>query len=286
MTDCNFSFDCPGETTAIGDTSALVLLWCGPEIYRSNAVKNYAEKLDLRKGKELFNRCNAIWPDYGSVIRYRKLFIDEISESILKTGNIRQVIIPGAGFAMQGIELVSLFPDLTVFELDMNHMQTKQKLTAGLPFAAGSNLHCLLADIENSDRCETVLAEAGWKKNEPTLLIAEGISYYVSRKSVRRQWKMLAQGSAIIFEYLVPLSMVSPSRKFIPEKVFQEIISYCPSDTPLTHWSEQKLKKEHDVILERCCSLSDIERQYDPERRLFQERKDGWIEIAFLSRKN
>ncbi len=286
MTDCNHSLENSDTTTVIGDTSALVLLWCGPEIYRSKAVKHYAEKLDLRKGNELYHRCNAIWPDYGSVIRYRKLFIAEVSESILKTGNVRQVVIPGAGFSMQGIELASRFPDVTVFELDIDNMQAKEKLTAGLPFATNSNLLCLIADIENPDRCETVLAEAGWKKNEPTLLIAEGISYYVSRRSVRRQWKMLAKGSTILFEYLVPLSMVSLSRKYIPEKVFQEIISYCSSSASLTHWSEQKLKNEPDVILERCCSLSDIERQFHPDRRLFPEREDGWIEIAFLSRKN
>ncbi len=71
---------------AISDTSALVLLWCGEEIYQSDAVRQYAGMLDLSRGRELLARCHAVWEEYDRVIRYRKLCIAREAETILAGG--------------------------------------------------------------------------------------------------------------------------------------------------------------------------------------------------------
>lgn len=271
----------------LADTSALVLLWCGKEIYRSGAVELYAHKLDLSNGEELLRRCNAVWPDYGSVIRYRKLCIAETAGSILRKNGIRQVIIPAAGFSMLGIELATLFPELVIFELDRDFMEIKQELTAGLPYAENSRLHCLTADIENIRGSVCELAGTGWKRSEPSLLILEGISYYVPKEAIRKQWEIIAGGSPVIFEYLVPEDEVDITRRYIPEKVFREIMTCCSSNSPVTCWNEKELGNEKTVTLEHCFSLYDIEKNINGiKKKLFSERKNGWIEIAVLCRKS
>ncbi len=269
----------------LADTSALVLLWCGHEIYRTGAVKQYCRKLDLKNGIELLRRCNAIWPEYGNVIRYRKTCIAETAASLLMSGTIRQVVIPAAGFSMLGIELAAMFSGLQVFELDRDGMPVKQEITRDLRYAADSSLHCIAADICDCGQVERLLMDAGWKRNEPTLLVIEGISYYLHKRTSRTLWEMVDTGSPVIFEYLVPLSSVDAGRRHIPEAVFTEIMTYCSSPTRVTCWSEDELKLERSVSVDRCYSLSEIENNTrNIDEPLFPERKDGWIEVAMMYR--
>jgi len=269
----------------IADTSALVLLWCGHEIYHSGAVNEYANMLDLGRGRSLFERCNNIWSEYGSVIRYRKLFIAKEAASIIAKNNINQVVIPGAGFSMLGIELAATFQNLDIFELDTDRMQEKEKIIKRLSLAENSRVSCLSADVEDIGTCGRVLSDVGWRQQEPTLLIIEGLSYYVSGNAVRRQWGMMMPGSMIIFEYLVPPDLVNSSRRHIPDNVFHEIMNYCSCDSRLTYWSEDQLLNETEVRLDSCYSLYDIEKELNPDTRLFTDRKTGWIEVAVLTRK-
>ncbi|NTU59081.1 MAG: hypothetical protein HGB00_09255 [Chlorobiaceae bacterium] len=269
----------------IADTSALVLLWCGHEIYHTGAVRQYSEMLDLSRGNELFERCNRIWAEYGSVIRYRKLCIAGKAASIIGHNQIGQVAILGAGFSMLGIELAATFPNLEVFELDHDQMHEKQKMVNRLSFAENSRLSCLSADVEDIETCRRLLSEAGWRQDEPALLVIEGLSYYVSREAIFGQWSMLAPGSKIIFEYLVPPGQVSTARRLIPENVFNEIMDYCGSDSALTYWSEDQLANESSVTLDSCSSLCEIENELKPEKRLFKDKNSGWIEVAVMTRK-
>jgi O-methyltransferase involved in polyketide biosynthesis len=269
----------------IADTSALVLLWCGDEIYESRAVKDYFRMLDLRAGRQLYERCNRIWSDYGNVIRYRKLCILKEAVSILEKNQCFQVVIAGAGFSMLGLELASRFEDLSVFELDIEQMEEKARLVSALPLAPRSSLHCIIADIENATACADILSKAGWKSQSPALLVVEGLSYYISRDALRAQWDMLAPTSSIILEYLVSFERVVEGRRHISGQVFRAIMDYCGRDgADLTFWSEDFFAKEINVRQERSYTLSDIEHTVGSGRRLFRTREDGWIEVALLTR--
>lgn len=270
----------------LADTSALVLLWCGPEIYRSPAVHRYAALLDLSAGRDLLRRCDAVWGHYGRVIEYRKRCILHEAVKAVETGGIRQVVIAGAGFSMLGIELAALVPDLSVFETDADRssMVEKRRLTAGLSFAAGSTLHCLEADAEDSPGTLSALEGAGWQRDRPTLLVVEGLSYYISKDSLRRQWESLVQGSRVVLEYLVPPADVGEARRPIPERVFGIIMEYCSSEGEYTRWREEELLLESGVQVERVWTMDAIERKLGAGERLFLRREDGWIEIAVMER--
>ena len=279
-----YSMSASNPANQIADTSALVLLWCGAEIYDSSAVQRYAQMLDLSRGEELFAICNDIWPHYESVIRFRKICIQKEAKSILSQGDIRQVIIPGAGFSMLGVELVDLFPNIKVYELDAYQMQEKQAIVNNVFASTDRELCCMTVDVRETEECCKSLAAAGWDSHEPSLMIIEGLTYYLTKESVRRQWQHLPEKSKIIVEYLVPYEQVNGNRRAIPKLVFDAIMNYCSGDLEVSHWSEDELKREVGVQLDFCHSLSDIESWMAGERRFFTERHEGWIEIAGLTR--
>jgi len=270
----------------ISDTSALVLLWCGEEIYLSDAVRQYAGMLDLTAGRELLARCHAVWEKYDRVIRYRKLCIAREAKAILQAGEIRQVVIPGAGYSMLGIELANQFPGLKVFEIDSSGMRKKRGMVARLAFAAGSSLECLEGDVEDHAGLRNILSDAGWDAGAPTLTIVEGLSYYLSREGALGGWRNLAEGSRVIFEYLVPYSQVNPQRRDIPRLVFEEIMRYCSFTREFSFWSEEEVRREPGFAMERCYTLEGIEESLGESlgsgQRIFPVRGDGWIEIAVL----
>lgn len=192
------------------------------------------------------------------------------------------MIISGAGYSMLGIELASLFPGVRVFEIDSSGMREKRGMVEGLAFAAGSSLHCLEVDVEDHAGLRDILSGAGWDAGVPSLTIVEGLSYYVTRESALGQWRSLAAGSRVVFEYLVPYAEVKAERRDIPRLVFEEIMQYCSLMREFSFWREEEVRREPGFVVERCHTLADIEAFFGDGQRVFPARGDGWIEIAVL----
>ena len=118
---------------------------------------------------------------YDQVIKNRKWCIGAWCNSILASGSIEQVVIIAAGFAPLGVELASTFPACTIFDVDLLNMPEKQKICESIS-GLGANLHFVEADITDTDKCVGLLNLAGWQGNRPTLVICDGISYYIFSK--------------------------------------------------------------------------------------------------------
>ena len=73
---------------SLSATSALVLLWTDKSLYSTKVVQSYLDMLDLSSGIDLFEKCNGIWPSYGSVINNRKWLIAKWSKEILSFRDI------------------------------------------------------------------------------------------------------------------------------------------------------------------------------------------------------
>ncbi|HWR02187.1 MAG TPA: hypothetical protein VN371_10025 [Chlorobaculum sp.] len=123
---------------------------------------------DLGRGNALFLRCKEVWAEYGSMIRHHKLCIARRAASITGQNGIRQVLIPGAGFSMPGIELAATFSNPFVFELDTGRMEEKMLLIKRILFVQNSRPWCLAADVEDMETCRRPLSEAGGRQAEHT----------------------------------------------------------------------------------------------------------------------
>lgn len=266
-------------------TSALVLLWSGSEIYRTPAAQEYWSRLDLSSGKELYGRCHTVWPYYDQVIKNRKWCIGTWCNAILTLCPIEQVVIVAAGFAPLGVELASAFPACAVFDVDLLNMPEKQKMCEGIT-GLGTNLHFVEADITDTEKCVRRLSLAGWQGNRPTLIICEGISYYISADASQKMWEAIAgyPMSRFIFEYMVPDIEVSPERRSIPSGVFGAIMDYCNIKQRMTTWSRQLLDNVNGYTLRRRATMHSIERERKGMNTIFPAPNDGWIEIAELIR--
>jgi hypothetical protein len=262
----------------LGPTSALVLLWSGSELYVTDRAREYWSELDLSEGNEIYRICNSVWEGYGEVIKNRKWRILSWSKEILANSDITQVVIIAAGFAPMGIELASLFPRSTVFELDKYNMEAKGELCSTI-----ENLHCMTADVTDQAQCRSALVARGWNPAKPTLLICEGISYYIDHSDSRSIWELFAHPeSRCIFEYLVPQEHITENRRYIPEGVFNEILVYCGVTSPIARWSKELLERESGIKILKHNALSDMELERTGKTDYFPKAADGWIEIAML----
>jgi methyltransferase (TIGR00027 family) len=148
---------------------------------------------------------------YGtdSLIALRHRFIDERFMEFYRSG-IRQVVLLGAGYDSRALRFN--FKDLRFIEID--HPAT-QKRKVKIMGERGRNrfvsLHFIPVDFTN-DWLKTVVDE-GVIRNEPTLFIWEGVSYYLPGEAVTYTLeglkKIASSGSFLIFDFF-PKEIADP----------------------------------------------------------------------------
>lgn len=266
-------------------TSALVLLWSGEELYSHAVVLEYWHRLDFSAALPLYQRCNAIWPQYNQVIQNRKWLIDRWSKEILTDKIISQVVIVAAGMAPLGLDIAARFLNCQVYDLDLINMPQKALLVAGVP-GAPENLHFVTADITNVTATRAALLHAGWLAEQPTLMIIEGISYYIPPASLLELLDMPAEGSRVLLEYMVPEKSVCESRRHIPCKIFRAIVDYCGLDSKIEVWTLESILVKVSSLLVRHMTMHDIEKlrfqNLKDSEALFPNPNSGWIEVIDL----
>lgn len=187
----------------ISDTSALVLLWANGKIHTSKNAKAYLKTLDLRSGKRLFAKCNKIEKNYDQVIKNRKKCILNLVESEIKQRGITQVIIFGAGWDALSIEIASRINNLKIFELDATNMDKKETLLKGIDENLLDSIFCIKSNLQNPSEVYNRLKSKDWNATKPSVLIFEGISYYLSQAQLTnliRKFKLSCQ-NVLVLEY-------------------------------------------------------------------------------------
>jgi len=267
-------------------TSALVLLWSGPESYRSREARRYLDLLDLSAGLPLHERCSGIWPHYGEVIKNRKHCIIELMEECAAAdGDLRQVVVLGAGLAPLGVEWKARHTSALVFDLDGTNMGLKQRLVSSLGEKTLGGISFMRVDLRSPRLVGERLVEHGWDRQDPTLLVLEGISYYLPH-DVARQLVLLFRHpehrTRAIVEYLKPEEAISTERRGIPGRVFGEICDTCGHHR-ITRFGSADLASWPGVELLATRTMSDIERGRTGRNEHFPSDESGWIELSMLA---
>jgi hypothetical protein len=267
-------------------TSALVLLWSGPEPYTSREAGRYRDLLDLSAGVPLHELCTGIWRHYGEVIKNRKHCIMELMEQCAAADNgLCQVVVVGAGLAPLGVEWKARHPSSAVFELDGTNMGLKRRLVSSLGEESLEGMHFICVDLVDAGLVEERLAESGWSRGEPTLLIMEGITYYLPRDVVRRLvmlFRHAGRRSRAILEYLKPEGAISPDRRWIPAGIFGTIRDACGAP-PIARFSRREIASWPGVGQLAVRSMSEIERGRTGRNEHFPTDESGWIELSMLA---
>ncbi len=90
---------------------------------------------------------------------------------------------------------------------------------------------CVTLDITSQGfSCETLRSEAAYDAEISTIILFEGISYYITEEHLRRamsEFQSERRCNRIVLEYMLPCELVKEARRAIPRGVFEAIGTYA-----------------------------------------------------------
>lgn len=267
----------------LSSTSALVLLWARQECYQSKRARDYLSQLDLEDGKILYERCKEICTYYDEVIKNRKFGVNNLVKKYFteKIGS-RQLVIAGAGFDALGIEVMELYPHVKVFELDKENMNIKSRLATKLDNESKRNIMFIEVNLLNISDVYRSLTAHGWDPIRPTLLIIEGISYYLPTESIQKLVQVI-NPNWTIFEFLKQDEEIATDRVNIHKKVFGLISSLCELSHIGQYNYSQLEKLFNNISILAKYSMKRLEEMRTGSNRFFPTEDSGWIEVCLLA---
>ena len=166
--------------------------------------------LKFRKIREnTKNKLNTFLPGLNYYMIARTAYFDELFVNALNN-RTSQIVLLGAGYDSRAYRYAHLNHETTVFELDSTPTQERKKKyiqKARLPIP--ETIIWVPVDF-NKESLKDVLKRAGYKGDQKTLFIWEGVSYYLEKESVETTLLYVGHDShpesAIAFDYTVSIS--------------------------------------------------------------------------------
>jgi hypothetical protein len=276
------------EDTNLEPTAALVMLWAR-DLYRTGSAARFYSRLDLAAGVRMKRECNGICPWYGQVVLNRKWFIRHLVTGVIETaGGPSQIIIPAAGKSPLALELLDTCGEkiASVTELDITGMEEKEDLYRQAAPGHAGKIRCVPADLYDLPGTTRAIRDAGRYDPEfPTVVITEGISYYIPPAILSGIIQLFASGerkNLAVLDYLLPCRLVREERRRFPRGIWKIINRDCNPDGTVTYSPEEM---EHALSLAGCDrvmqhTMHGIELHRTGTNRFFPTVSDGWIQIA------
>lgn len=164
-----------------------------PRLYR---LLVRAARLPLLR-RALLRYADKRAPGARTSVLARTLFIDDQVRAALARG-VRQVVLLGAGFDCRAHRLPEL-AHAQVYEVDRAPTQALKRRQVPT-----SSVRYVAVDFLKDDTFAR-LAEAGWKKHQPSLFVWEGVTNYLREDAVRRVLQALSEtapGTTLVFTYI------------------------------------------------------------------------------------
>lgn len=174
------------EPLKIAATSALVLNWTSPSVWKTEPAQQYTLHLNLSEADRLLDLFNKEEQRmHTECVSGRKYFMRKCAISFVEkcqqAQQPAQIIILAAGIAPLSVELAALFPQIKIFDVDRDLMAEKEQMLNG----QFNNIQFLSCDISQLEELSRQLVERGWNKQHPTLVILEGIIYYLQEQDLK-----------------------------------------------------------------------------------------------------
>jgi|GEM_PF-894384 len=205
------------EQLKIADTSALVLNWTSASVWQTEPAQHYFQHLNLSEADRLlalFNEQERRM--HTECVSGRKFFMRKCALSFIakcqEQQHPAQIIILAAGIAPLSVELAALFPQIKIFDVDRDLMAEKEKMLRN----QFSNIQFLTCDISNLENLTQQLVDNGWDRQQPTLVILEGIIYYLEEEDLENILRYFSQNhAALACDFaLEPECVDMPNRTF------------------------------------------------------------------------
>jgi methyltransferase (TIGR00027 family) len=182
---------------AASEASKTALMVCA---YRARATRwerpimtdPWADALAGEEGHEIARRFTARWPHMETWLALRVAFLDRLVGIAVDRLNVRQVVVLGAGYDTRAARLPRA--GVEFFEVDHPATQAAKRVRLarldGYPVDAARYTSC---DFEREDPVDR-LAATGFRVDEPSLVIWEGVVPYLTEVAIRSTATRLARG--------------------------------------------------------------------------------------------
>lgn len=215
-------------------------------IHRNSLSSKYLEFLNLDSAKDLYFKCNQIWPFYSEVIKNRKKRVWDLTQLGLNNDKTMQVIILGAGMDLLSLEIISKNKSIKIFEINF-YMDEKRAIIEKIDRTLFDSLSLISVDLKQPKVLLKALKKSGWDSKYPTLVVLEGISYYLSEKvlnNILRVFQTENMNNRIILEYLVSGELIAKKGAETAKKIF-DLIAEDTGLVEITRYNQNKIKKNH-----------------------------------------
>lgn len=228
----------------IQDTSLLVTILQGNTIHTTPACKKYRSLVNLTPGRSLAKKYTDYSDVFEQIVKNRKYCVSRLALQYAKPNT--QFVILAAGIDALSLYLASKRHDIVLFETDINLMKEKTKLLYKSSPKLSKLIHCITADIAKPKLFHKKLVQHGFDPTLPTVIVAEGISYYITKNIFWNTIKTLTHPkleNKLIFEHSIPVRYVHPSTRYLLRFGFGTITKNVDVQ-PLTYYSHHTINAE------------------------------------------
>lgn len=161
----------------------------------------------------------------AALVLRSKLAEDELSHSV--ASGIKQYVVLGAGLDTFAYRNPYADKGLRVFEVDHPSTQLwKRKALENASIKVPDSMTFVPVDFERSTLAEG-LRQSGFQMDQPAFFSWLGVTLYLTKEAVFDTLRFVAslpKGSAIVFDYLMPDSMLNPFERVIREFIREQVV--------------------------------------------------------------
>ena len=147
------------------------------------------------------------------------------------------------------------------------------------------SITCITGDLTDHNCIISNLLKHGWNKNVPSLIIIEGLSYYLSESelyNIVNVFKTKNQHNHIILEYLLPNNQITKKWQAIAEYPFN-LISKYNNLRSITRYNLSDISSQLKILDGKILNhytMQHMEQSNILKNNVFDSKNPGWIEIC------
>ena len=265
-------------------TSASLMLFVDPEVYEGTVARKFFENVDLSSGEGFANHFKPLWKLGSTVFTVRKMRVKKLCDTALGDGSTTQVISIGAGLDPLILDLAERFPEVRFFDVDIDYMDVKAEINASI---GGPEVSFVTADLSAPDAMVSKLKSAGWNAEAPTLVVAEGIAYYLTKPMFASALEALRTGGgSLVLEYSLPTAEISRLKyKVIVALFYARTKKLLSLEFPMVRYGAAYLRELAQRLrgnIEENLTEHDSERALRGRNEFFGSPDSGWIRVALI----
>ncbi len=222
-------------------TSAFVLSFTNEDVYHGEAARTFLRSIDLSAAEPLVAQFEDLHEEIHMEILNRKHGVEMSCRKYLNENPAAQVIHLGGGLDPLSIDLADCYPKARFFDVDMANMPIKEEVNQAVN---GPDVAFLTANLADTSSLIEILGGAGWNSDAATLLVSEGISYYIPKAAYRSTLASLrTPGGHLVFEYSIPDRLLAgvPKAEVVNE-FFRRFTALLSIPFPMQRYDDEEIR--------------------------------------------